>query len=161
VARQDNVSNKPDDAGVVIPPPLIYVAGFSIGLVLSRLYPLHAIPSRVAVPLGLLFLAAWIATWAGALPQFVRTKTPLSTRKPVTSLITSGIYNVTRNPLYVGWTFLYLAITVFTSAGWALIMLVPVAIVVDWLVVRKEEQYLERKFSDEYRDYKKRVRRWL
>ena len=128
---------KPDNPGVAIPPPLIFVAGFLIGLALGKLYPLPVMPSRIAVPLGLLFLAAWIATWAGALPLFVRKRTPVSTVKPVTSLITSGIYNVTRNPLYVGCTFLYLAVMVFTNAGWALIMLVPVAIIVDRFVVQK------------------------
>lgn len=152
---------RPDNPGVAIPPPLIYVVGFLIGLALGKLVPLTALPHRVAWPLGFVFLAAWVVTWAGALPLFVRARTPLSTVKPVTNLITSGIYTLTRNPLYVGWTFLYLAVAVFTSAWWALALLAPVAVIVDRFVVRREEQYLERTFGDQYRDYKGRVRRWL
>jgi len=152
---------KLDSAGVAVPPPPIYIAGFLVGLALGRLWPLAAIPHRVALTLGLILLAAWLATWAAALPLFARSKTPLSTAKPVASLITSGIYTVTRNPLYVGWTFLYLGVAILVSAWWAIAMLVPVAVVVDCFVVRREEQYLERRFGDQYRDYKQRVRRWL
>lgn len=144
-----------------MPPPLIYVGGFVIGWAIGKLVPMPALPHRVGWPLAFIFLAAFIVTWAGALPLFVRAKTPISPAQPATRLITSGIFSLTRNPLYLGWIFLYLAVAAFMSAWWAIVLLVPAAVIVDRLVVSKEERYLERRFGDEYRSYKQRVRRWL
>jgi protein-S-isoprenylcysteine O-methyltransferase Ste14 len=151
-----------DSAGVATPPPLVYLAGFVLGLGLDTLVPIPAVlPQRFALPIGLILILAWLVTWVAALPRFAQAKTPLSTRKPVQALITSGIFGVTRNPLYIGWTCLYLGAATLLNAWWAIVLLVPVAIIIDRAVVRKEEDYLERRFGSVYLDYKRKVRRWL
>ena len=81
--------------------------------------------------------------------------------KPTTALVTSGPYRVTRNPMYVGMAFLYAGLALSLGVIWALALLPAVLLMVDRLVIAREERYLEAKFGEEYRDYKRRVRRWL
>jgi protein-S-isoprenylcysteine O-methyltransferase Ste14 len=66
---------------------------------------------------------------------------------------------VTRNPMYVGMAFLYVAFAF--GVMWALAFLPAVLLIVDRFVIAREEPYLEAKFGRAYRDYKARARRWL
>lgn len=79
-----------------------------------------------------------------------------------TSAITAaGVYGWTRNPMYLGMTLLHLAIAMaFASPGAAITALLAL-IIIDRYAIRREEHYLERKFSSSYVQYKSRVRRWL
>ena len=58
-------------------------------------------------------------------------------------------------------TLLYIGITLLFSALWALLLLLPLLVIVQIGVVKREEIYLERKFGSEYLHYKARVRRWV
>lgn len=77
------------------------------------------------------------------------------------ALITSGVFRVTRNPMYVGMTLILagLAIILGTLSPWAVVALFGVAM--DVLFIRAEEPMMERTFGDAYRHYKSRVRRWI
>jgi protein-S-isoprenylcysteine O-methyltransferase Ste14 len=146
----------------MLPPPVVYVAGFLLGLAAGKLWRIaFAIPPRVGLLVGLFCMLFWIGLWVSAVPRFARAKTAISTHRPVTSLITSGIYSRTRNPLYIGWTCLYVGVAMLLQAWWCMVMLIPVAMVIDRGIVRKEEEYLRDKFGEEYLQYKSRVRRWL
>jgi protein-S-isoprenylcysteine O-methyltransferase Ste14 len=80
---------------------------------------------------------------------------------PTTALVTSGPYRFTRNPMYLGMAFLYVAFAFGFGVMWAMALLPVVILVVDRFVIAREEPYLERKFGQRYRDYKARVRRWI
>jgi protein-S-isoprenylcysteine O-methyltransferase Ste14 len=56
---------------------------------------------------------------------------------------------------------IYGGIGVSARSPWVLILALPLAIMIRYGVVAREEVYLERRFNDAYRDYKSRVRRWL
>lgn len=157
----DRISTAEESAGVKFPPPFIYLIGVVLGLVISRYVPARVIPAPVILPLGIVFLVAWIALWTPALASFFRAKTPLNPTKPTAALITSGVFRISRNPIYLGLVALYLAIAVLANSLWAIVLLVPVIAIVNFAVVAREERYLERKFGSEYVDYKQRVRRWL
>ncbi|MFI5210728.1 MAG: methyltransferase family protein, partial [Gemmatimonadales bacterium] len=66
-----------------------------------------------------------------------------------------------RNPMYVGMTLLYLGIALWANSLWPLLLLPAVLVVMRRGVIAREEAYLERRFGDEYRSYRARVRRWL
>jgi len=66
-----------------------------------------------------------------------------------------------RNPIYVGMFLVYAGIGIAARSPWILILALPLAIILRYGVVAREEAYLERRFGDAYRDYKARVRRWL
>ena len=78
-----------------------------------------------------------------------------------TALVTTGPYRISRNPGYLGLALAYAGIAVLAHAVWVLAMLVPALVVVDRMVIAREERYLERRFGEQYSSYKRRTRRWL
>src|SRR5262249_44808441 len=80
---------------------------------------------------------------------------------PTTALVVDGIYGRTRNPLYLGGTLVYLGLSVAAGSLWSIVLMVPLLWVINVGVIAREERYLERKFGDVYRAYKRRVRRWV
>ena len=78
-----------------------------------------------------------------------------------TTIVDTGPYRFTRNPIYLGMVLGLLGLTIALNSLWLLLTLVPFALVIRYGVVAREEAYLERKFGDDYRRYRARVRRWL
>lgn len=105
--------------------------------------------------------------WAGILTLCVAygamalARTTINPRRHTRTVVTTGIYRFTRNPIYLGW-FLYLlgggleGLSLFRVS----IALCAIALL-HWAVVLHEEQYLENTFGEDYLQYKRRVRRWL
>jgi protein-S-isoprenylcysteine O-methyltransferase Ste14 len=92
---------------------------------------------------------------------FNRKGTPAEPWKPTTAIVTSGPYRLSRNPGYIGMALTYIGIALMSDALWALLPLPIVLAVIDRGVIAREERYLERKFGDEYLDFKRRRRRWI
>ena len=108
----------------------------------------HAVGWPMAVT-GLL-----VVIWA------MRTIEAMDISKP-TAIVTTGPYALSRNPMYVAWTFIYAGIGVIVNSVWPLIFL-PVAIIfTHYMSVIHEEHRLEEEFGDEYRRYRNKVRRYL
>ena len=76
-------------------------------------------------------------------------------------LVTTGIHAWSRNPIYLGMFLVYGGIGIAVRSPWILILALPLAIVIRYGVVAREEGYLEERFGHAYRAYKTRVRRWL
>jgi protein-S-isoprenylcysteine O-methyltransferase Ste14 len=151
-------------AGVIARPPLLFLAGLVLGVVLDRLLSLP-----FTMPLS--GAAGWtvagsciligLALAAAGIRNFSRAATPVPTNEPTRALVTTGIHGWSRNPIYVGLFLVYGGIAIAASSPWALILAVPLAMTIRYGVVAREEAYLERLFGDAYRNYKARVRRWL
>jgi protein-S-isoprenylcysteine O-methyltransferase Ste14 len=150
-----------DSPGVIAPPPLIFLSGLLIGWLLGWAYPLRFSLGALAIPVGGL-LALTGATLI-ALPwlQMRKAKTNIEPWKPTTAIVSDGIYGVTRNPVYLGVSSIYLGICAAFGLVWPLVMLPLVLIVIQKGVIEREESYLEAKFGTDYLDYKSNVRRWL
>lgn len=110
---------------------------------------------------GGLILAAGAGFLAAALGLFRRARTRPEPWRPTTAIVTTGVYSVTRNPMYVGMALAYAGIAVLADAPTALLLLPLVLVVIHVGVIRREERYLEDKFGPEYLRYKAQVRRWL
>ncbi len=159
-----NAADQEDTAGPIIRPPLLFAGCLILGLVLDRTLPLpFALPETVwarwAAGGGLMVLG--VVVFAAGLRNFSRAGTPVPGNRPVRALVTTGIHGLTRNPIYVGMFLLYVGIGLATRSPWILVLVLPVAMIMRYGVVAREEAYLERRFGDAYRDYKARVRRWL
>jgi protein-S-isoprenylcysteine O-methyltransferase Ste14 len=63
--------------------------------------------------------------------------------------------------MYLGFTLIYLGITCWVNTAWPVALLPLVLLVMHHGVIRREETYLERRFGEEYRVFRQRVRRWL
>lgn len=145
----------------MVPPPLIYVAGFLVGVALELAFPIGPLPPAVAVLAAIVGAALWLALDATAMRLFVRAGTSIPPMKPSTALVTSGPYALSRNPMYLGMAFLYAGLALALGVIWALAMLPVVLVAVDRLVIAREERYLEARFGSDYLGYKGRVRRWI
>jgi protein-S-isoprenylcysteine O-methyltransferase Ste14 len=150
-----------DAAGVIAPPPLIFLAALGAGFRLSRRIGRGSLPLKFRVPVGAAALVAGTSLMRSFVQAFARAGTPLDPYKPSEAIVTEGPYRLTRNPAYLGMTLTYAGISLLSGSPWALVPL-PVAVaVVDRGVIAREERYLERKFGAPYLDYKRRVRRWI
>jgi protein-S-isoprenylcysteine O-methyltransferase Ste14 len=150
-----------DTAGIRVPPPVYYIVGFLAGVALELIIPTSWPPFGVRLALALIAGGAWLALDGAAMVFFRRAGTSMVPINPTTALVTSGPYRFTRNPMYVGMVFLYVALAFAFGVIWALVFLPAVIVAIDRLVIAREEPYLERKFGQDYRDYKRRARRWL
>jgi protein-S-isoprenylcysteine O-methyltransferase Ste14 len=155
----------PRGPDIVFPPPFLFLGGFIAGWLLERYVarlPLVRLPGAPAVGTTL----GWLAVLAGAglllwaMSTFRRARTPVLPL-PATQLVTGGPYALTRNPIYAGLSFLYVGFAIMFNYTWPLIVLPLVWAALFYLVIRREEQYLERRFGEEYAAYRSRVRRWL
>jgi protein-S-isoprenylcysteine O-methyltransferase Ste14 len=157
----DGTTSSTDAAGVIAPPPLIYLGTLGIGLGLDALIGTGSVPSTVALPAGTAAIIAGAGLLASFRQAFQRARTPIDPYAPSRTIVTDGPFRLTRNPAYLGMSLAYAGIAVVANAPWALVPL-PVAIaVIDRGVISREERYLERKFGKPYADYKRRVRRWI
>jgi protein-S-isoprenylcysteine O-methyltransferase Ste14 len=152
---------QPDTAGVVVPPPVIYVAGLIVGFGLEALLPSASLSGAVRWILGGLLLVVGVALLGSFNTLFHRAGTAVEPWRPTTAIVTTGPYRLTRNPAYLGMALVYVAIALLSGALWVLVPLPIVLAIVDRAVIAREERYLERKFGQEYVAYKSRVRRWI
>ncbi|RWP13016.1 MAG: isoprenylcysteine carboxylmethyltransferase family protein [Mesorhizobium sp.] len=151
-------------AGVIARPPLLFLAAFLIGFVLDRLlrlpFPIPRNDLVIWITGGSLILVGF-ALFAAGIRNFSRAATPVPTNEPTRVLVTTGIHGWTRNPIYLGMFLIYGGIGVAAQNIWILVLTLPLAILVRYGVVAREEAYLERRFGGAYLDYRQRVRRWL
>ena len=147
--------------GVHLPPPLLFAAGFAAGLGLQHLVPLPPFPPLVSGVTSAVLLVVGVGLLGWCFVLFLRARTTVLPMRASSRLVRRGPYRLTRNPMYVGVTALYLAAALLFDVAWALLTLVPTLGAVDRLVVRREERHLERRFGEAYREYRERVRRWL
>ena len=153
---------KPDtSAGVVAPPPLIYAAGLALGFALEVLLPGTDVPAAGRWPLGVLMVLGGGALSLSFVRSFARAGTAVEPWAPTTSLVTTGVYRLTRNPGYLGMALMYTGIALLADALWPIGTLVPTLAVIQLGVIVREERYLTRLFGDEYGAYRQRVRRWI
>ena len=150
-----------DIPGVIAPPPVIYLAFLLIGLGADRLWPVAVLPQGPRYAAAAAVIALSLALVFSAFRQFRRHNTSFKPHEPSTALITEGPYRYSRNPMYLALSLLYAGIGIAADGPWTLALLVPLLIVLYYGVIIREERYLERKFSDDYRRYKSTTRRWL
>ena len=122
-------TDKRDVAGIIAPPPLMFIAALAAGYILSRVYPV------AMQPLLSVRILAWLLILAGSLCAITaframrRARTPVDPYASTTALVTAGPYRYTRNPLYLALTAFYMGGALLLNALWAFVLL-PLVLVV-------------------------------
>ena len=160
-SEDDTIQAARDNPGVVARPPLIYLCSLVIGLALQFVWPLKVLPAPLEATVGGSLILVAIVLFTLSVREFLAAGTAIQTHRPTTTILRTGPYRFSRNPIYVSFTLLYIGIGVWVNSAWLLGMLVPTLIVISYGVIAREERYLARKFGDEYLRYKASVRRWL
>jgi protein-S-isoprenylcysteine O-methyltransferase Ste14 len=154
VAAQDN-------SGVRFPPPLLYVAGLLAGWLLERKYPLASLPRSFATAAGIVLVIAGLALSRAGARAIWKANSSIIPIRPTTAIVSSGVFALTRNPMYLSMVIIYSGIAFLIGSAWPFILLPLVVVAVDRLVIAKEERYLTGKFGEPYLAYKNHVRRWI
>lgn len=158
-------TDSPDAARVRVFPPGVPLITILLGQVLQRLWPIAE--SLELAPLvrygggGLIVFGSIFGIGLRAVRTMRRSGQDENPWKPTPSIIESGPYRFTRNPMYLQILIVCIGFAILLGNPW-IVLLTPVA---GWvlyrLAIRPEEEYLERKFGETYLAYKRRVRRWI
>lgn len=145
-----------------VPPPAYYAAGFVIGMLLNSAAVSLPIGGRPASALsGAVVAIAGLALALCGVVDVVRHHTTIVPHHPVATLITTGVYRISRNPMYAGLAVTYLGGALLAGSWWPLVLLPVVLLAVERIVITPEERYLADYFGQPYAEYRARVRRWL
>lgn len=155
------VEQSKDYADVKVHPPVLLLIHIAVAFLLGRFVPLlFDVPDRLrsmGLALAMIgFLLGMSAAW-----EFSKAHTTLDPHGSVSSLVTSGIYRISRNAIYLGFVFMTIGIPLYFGNYWGIIVAPVLMILFNHLVIKQEEAYLEQKFQEVYTHYKSRVRRWL
>jgi len=116
---------------------------------------------RLIAALTLFGMACVIDVWA--LLSFKKQKTTIDPRYPhkTSSIVTNGIYNYTRNPMYLGLVLILSAISIYFAARFSFFVIAAFILYMNAFQIKPEEETLEKQFGEAYLNYKARVRRWI
>ena len=144
-----------------VPPPVIYVLAFAVGLVLHAVADDHIGGRPATAWLGVVFIAGGLALAAGALSMFLRAHTTVIPHRRVSALVMSGPLRFSRNPMYTAFALITIGAALVIGTWWPLVTLIPALLVIRFSVIGPEERYLAETFGEDYAAYRANVRRWL
>jgi len=146
-----------------IPPPIVAAIVALVMWGVSHFPPSVEVPELVRHTLIVLLAVTGMVFDFSGLIAFWRAKTTVNPLAPhsASSMVTSGVYRATRNPMYVGLFFLMCAWAVYLSSLWAFLGLVAFAAYIDRFQITPEERTLAALFGEEFLEYRAKVRRWL
>ena len=146
-----------------VPPPVVFAVTAVLMWLFSRIVPAFAfqIPARNAVAISL--AAAGLIAGISGVVTFWRAKTTVSPLKPqsTSSLVSWGVYRVTRNPMYLGFLLVLTSWAILLSSAVALLFLPGFILYIHLFQIVPEERALTSLFGEEFLAYKSRSRRWL
>lgn len=150
-----------DRPGIVAPPPLLYIAALALVIALQWLWPLPILDHPAAAWIGWAALVPGLALNLWGAWSMKRARTPINPYHPVETLVTSGAFRVSRNPLYVGLDLVFLGATLVLDSLWGIAALPVLLAVMHYGVILPEERYLEERLGEPYRRYRAAVRRYV
>jgi protein-S-isoprenylcysteine O-methyltransferase Ste14 len=150
-------------------PPVIYVVAIAVGVALGLAFPLPWIDETadeagigdILYAAGWLLIAAVVALWITAVRTMVKARTTMNPNGTPEHLVTAGPFGITRNPMYLANTLLLIGVGLITGIAWFLLLAFLAAFATSKLAIEREEKVLAAKFGKRYRDYARRVRRWI
>ena len=150
-----------DRANVVAIPPLVAIGGLGFGAALEWAFPSRVLSRGAALAAGAALILVSIPIAISAVRALAKAQTAIDVRRPTTSIVETHAFRFSRNPIYLSMMLLYAGLSLLMNSAWPLLLGIFVFAIFQVGIVGREERYLEEKFGDSYRLYKKRVRRWI
>ena len=152
-----------DNAGVRFPPPFVFLGFVLLGPLIDRLLgiPPLALPHASKMIVAIVLIALGLGLILAAIRRFSAAGTRVEPWAPSTRFVASGVYRLTRNPMYLGMAIVSAGLALAIGSIAALVLVAVAMLAVDRFVIRKEEAYLSRKFGADYDEYRGEVRRWI
>ena len=145
-------------------PPLIFVAGMALAIIANWVMPLPWIRGPFAeflVGVGVLVVLVGLAIIVAAIRTLKRGRTAVSPVHGASRLVTTGPFSFSRNPIYLGAITAMSALALATGVLWFLVAAPVSGLLVQKLAIEREERHLEARFGKKWRDYSRKVRRWI
>ena len=142
-------------------PPLVYLASILLGLLLHIALPVPLVSHAVAALVAAGTVVMAIGLFISAVRIFRAADTPVPGNRPTTTIVRTGPYRFSRNPIYLAFSLFQLGLSLWVGSLWLLITLVAAVALMSFVIIPREERYLEARFPTEYLPYKAAVRRWL
>ncbi|HET9636793.1 MAG TPA: isoprenylcysteine carboxylmethyltransferase family protein [Gemmatimonadaceae bacterium] len=151
-----------DAPDILILPPVLVGGTMIVGLIVHYLlWPVSILPMLLSRVLGVVVFVSSGVLAHLAHRAMQRVGTNVLPTQPTLAIATDGPFRFTRNPLYIAAIGVYLGTTLWVNSLVMLLLIIPVALVLHWGIVLREERYLSAKFGGEYDAYRARTRRWL
>jgi protein-S-isoprenylcysteine O-methyltransferase Ste14 len=119
------------------------------------------VPRALGTPVGVILTLVAVALFLSAVRRFRAAGTPVPGNQPATTIVRTGPYRFSRNPIYLAFSLFQLGLAFWINSVGLLLMLIPPVALMSFVVIPREERYLEARFPSEYVPYKASVRRWL
>jgi protein-S-isoprenylcysteine O-methyltransferase Ste14 len=145
---------------VLLRPPIIFLHAILLGSVLNWAWPLRFLPSAL-VWLGLVVTVCAVLLFLFSVREFRAAGTPVRGTQRTITIVRTGPYRFSRNPIYLSFILFVLGLSVWLNDLWLLVTLVPAVNFIAWIVIPREERFLEHNFREEYLSYRATVRRWF
>lgn len=142
-------------------PPVYFLGAIIVEVLLHFLLPLHqflVFPWRL---LGLVFLVIGIVLNALADQTFKKHETTVKPFEESTALVTGGVFNISRNPMYLGMTLILLGLGALLGSATPFAIVPVFTVLLDRVFIVQEEKMLVDTFGDQFRQYRNQVRRWI
>jgi protein-S-isoprenylcysteine O-methyltransferase Ste14 len=141
-------------------PPIIFLVAILLGIGLNSVWSLHFVLS-ILKWLGPPMMVCAVVLFLLSFREFHAAGTPVPGSKRPTTIVRTGPYRFSRNPIYLSFVVLVLGLSVWLNNLWLLVTLVLAISLIASVVIPREEHFLDRTFPEEYRSYRRSVRRWL
>lgn len=146
-------------------PPLIYLAAIALSVLLHYVMPLPWLPpsplSSILFAVGWLMVAGALMIDVSAMRTLHRSRTTIMPHRGSDHLVTGGAFSLSRNPIYLANTMIMAGAGLIAGIVWFLPLALLAAFATQKLAIEREEKHLEARFGKKFRDYQKRVRRWI
>ena len=143
---------------------VVFGIPFLIAIALQLVVPVplpHGFLAPVLIPGGIILIIVGVSLAVLARREFTRYSQPTDPGFPTSRIISTGVFSVSRNPLYLGGIFILAGISLAFNLLWILILLIPSIVACHYILVAPEERYLATRFGEQYRLYTARVHRWI
>ena len=143
---------------------VVFGVPFLMSIVLHFILPFslpQGIFRQALIPVGIVLIVIGIGFIILARREFARYGQPTDPGHPTSKVVKTGVFAISRNPLYLGSVIIFLGIALALNMLWTLVTLLVSIIVCHYVLIIPEEKYLAEKFDEEYKDYAATVRRWL
>lgn len=148
---------------LLLPPPVIALISGLMMWLIARLFPSMTVEWLYQPAIAALLVLLGLAVGLIGIAAFIRSKTTGNPKQPnkTTKLVRSGIYRLSRNPMYLGMLLMLIAWGMYLNNIASVICIITYIALITRLQIMPEERVLEEKFGEEYLSYKRKVRRWL
>jgi len=137
-----------------------FLAAIALQLAVPLSFPRGFLTPAI-IPGGAAFIIVGAALVVLARREFAQHGQPTDPGHPTSKVVTTGVFSVSRNPLYLGGVCILVGIALALNLPWVLVLLLPAVVACHYVLIAPEERYLAAKFGEEYHAYAATVHRWI